>query len=171
MIAHVIAALRAVCRRVVIVGACRGYRIPEDSGIVQIEDLHPGDGPLAGIEALLASGLDDRYLVAACDQPLLTPALLRVLLQDDPAGLCLFHTEDEREVTPFPGVYPADWLPVVQDALREGRRSVYRLLACSAVSRVNLPPADLHRLCSINAPDDLEQLRHERGKKGAGIGT
>jgi len=156
MIAHVISALQAVCRQIVIVGACRGFRIPED--VQHLPDLHPGEGPLAGLESLLAGGLDDRYLIAGCDQPLLTPELLRRLTRCESNGICLFDTGDERDFLPFPGIYPAALLTRVREALSNGQRSMKRLLERAAITCVMLPAEDVPLLRSFNTPADLAEL-------------
>jgi molybdopterin-guanine dinucleotide biosynthesis protein A len=156
MIAHVIEALQTVCQRVVVVGACQGFAVPE--AVEHLLDLHPGDGPLAGIEALLASGGDDRYLVAACDQPLLTPALLHRLIaaQTESQGVC--YSTDKRPIFPLPGIVLAEWLPAVRETLQQGARSVCRFLEQMSVTRIPITPAEVERLRSINSPDDLAAL-------------
>ncbi len=159
MIAQVIATLRAVCTRVLIVGECRGYAVTSQDDLLWLPDRHPGLGPLAGIETALASGLDDRYLIVACDQPLLTPALLRRLLGAAVPRICLFDVGDTARWHPFPGVYPAEWLPAVAEALRSGDRSLQHLLACAEITRVRARPAERARLGSLNSPDDLAALR------------
>ena len=160
MIAHVIATLQSVCPRVVVVGACRGFRTPD--GVLHLPDLHPGAGPLAGLESLLASGLDDRYLLSGCDQPLLTPELLRRLAGCGAEEVCIFHTGDEEDFFPFPGVYPAGLLPLVRDALSAGRRSMKRLIEQAQVTRIPLTPSEVPLLRSINTPDELADLHSPR---------
>jgi len=159
MIARVISVLHTVCRQVVIVGACRGFQIPD--GVLHLPDLHPGEGPLAGLETLLASGLDDRYLLAGCDQPLLTPDLLRRLTGCE-AEVCLFHTGNEEDFFPFPGVYSVALLPLVREALSSSRRSMKRLIQQARVTRLPLSPAEASLLRSINTPDELAAL-HSTG--------
>jgi molybdopterin-guanine dinucleotide biosynthesis protein A len=156
MIARVLAPLQAVCRQVVIVGACRGFGIPE--GVLHLPDLHPGEGPLAGLESLLASELDDRYLIAGCDQPLLTSALLRRLTRCEAEEVCLFHTGDARDFFPFPGVYPSGLLPLVREALDAGRRSMKRLLERTEVTSIALSANEAALLRSFNTPADLAEL-------------
>ncbi|MHB0934837.1 MAG: molybdenum cofactor guanylyltransferase [Armatimonadota bacterium] len=160
MIARVISILQTVSPRVVIVGACRGFEIPD--GVLHLPDLHPGEGPLAGLESLLASGLDDRYLLAGCDQPLLTPKLLGRLTGCE-AEVCLFHTGNEQDFFPFPGIYSSSLLPLVRDALSAGRRSMKRLLEQAPVTRLPLSPAETSLLRSINTPDELAEL-HSTGE-------
>lgn len=153
MIAHILAVLGIVCRQVTIVGACRGYDIPAE--IRHLPDQHPGNGPLAGLETLFASQLDDRYLVVACDQPLLTPELLDRLIREGSDGVSLFHTGHPDDFFPFPGIYPIHLLPRVHEALAQGQRSMKRLLARVAVTQLTLTSDDALRLRSFNTPEDL----------------
>jgi len=141
---------------VVVIGASRGFQVP--AGVLHLPDLHPGDGPLAGLESLLAGGLDDRYLLAGCDQPLLTPDLLRRLTGRGSAGICLFHTGNAEDFFPFPGIYPAGLLPEVQAALAGGQRSMKRLLERVGVTHLPLAAEAASALRSFNTPDDLAQL-------------
>ena len=46
-----------------------------------IEDLHPGCGPLGGIESALAASSSDANLLLPVDLPLLPPVFLRYLLE------------------------------------------------------------------------------------------
>ena len=48
--------------------------------VLNVQDTTPGLGPMAGLEAILASGVAERYLIAACDQPLLGEAVLERLV-------------------------------------------------------------------------------------------
>ena len=76
--------LSKICDGVVLLGPSAGV-----SGHRVIEDNRHDAGPLAGIEALLASGLDDRYLIVPCDQPRFnTTVALRLLSQPDALSTC-----------------------------------------------------------------------------------
>ena len=79
MLAVVHSVLREVCQRVVVVGDA-------ETDLPRIEDLRPGQGPLGGIEALLATGDDTQYLVGPCDLPLITPSVLRRLTEPGPGA-------------------------------------------------------------------------------------
>ena len=155
MIAHIIDVLRAVCRRVVVVGECRGFVFPSSGDISQLSDVHPGQGPLAGIETMLASGLDDRYLIIACDQPLLTSSLLHLLTRRPAPVPRVFRAAPGQPLCPFPGVYPTGWLPAVQDALARDARSVCRLLVETSCMLIPLPSTERFRLQSLNTPDEV----------------
>ena len=163
MIEHVLEPLAALCRRVVIVGACPGFRVDPGRGIIRLADRSPGQGPLAGIETLLASGLDSGYLVVACDQPLLTPHRLRPLLRaGDPAVPRFFRAQDGAELDPFPGYLPAAWLPMVRDALARDQRSVRALVRRTRVTWILIPNVLRPDLRNVNTPADLAGLPYLR---------
>ena len=88
MVERVFAAMSAVCRQVVLVGAATDLPLSM-RGVRHIEDRLPQLGPMGGVEALLASGLDSEYLIAPCDIFLVVPDVFRLLLQPavrPPAG-------------------------------------------------------------------------------------
>jgi molybdopterin-guanine dinucleotide biosynthesis protein A len=152
MLEHVSDALAGLCARLIVVGECRGYHLPDE--VTRLPDLHPGSGPLAGIEALLASGLDEAYLVAACDQPFLTSDLLRGLLRGDPSRPCFFLGEGGR-VHPLPAYLPSSWLPAVSQAVHAGRLSVRTLIAESEVCWAPLTAQAEACLASVNSRAEL----------------
>jgi len=152
MVEHVIAALSAVCERVVTVGECRGY---QDESITRIPDLRPGLGPLAGIEAVLSSGLGDSYLVAACDQPFLTPGVLRRLIEKGVEEPRCFREEGGAGFHPFPCYLPAACLPRVREALDAGRLSMRELIGVGRPEWPTVTAAEATRLRSVNSPEDV----------------
>jgi molybdopterin-guanine dinucleotide biosynthesis protein A len=168
MIAHVLKPLSEVCVRIVVVGVCQSASLPPD--ILQLPDLHPGRGPLGGLETLLASGLDTGYLVVACDQPFLTPGLLRLLLGEDATLPRLFEPSDPRpdrkpgvRVDPFPGYFPTRLLRRIKAAMASSDTSMQHLIGSLAhsktpVSWASLPASLRSGLKSINTPDDLRTL-------------
>jgi len=153
MVEHVCASLAAVCPRVVVAGECRGY---PDLTVPRIADLRPGLGPLAGLEALLSSGLDAAYLIAACDQPFVTPELLRRLLRGDAEQLRCFREAGGTGFHPFPCYLPASWLPRVQEALDQGRLAVRTLFGQDHPNWPLVSAAEVAQLRSVNRPADLE---------------
>ena len=158
MIEHVIGALASVCGSVVIVGACSGYTVKTSAGIRQIPDNYPGHGPMAGLEALLSSGIADGYLVAACDQPLITPQLLRRLV-DGERTIPAIYTDTAGEVLcPLPGYYPATLVDSVQSDLREGRRSVVGFLSRVVLRPIPVDGRTIELLRSYNTPDEIAPL-------------
>jgi molybdopterin-guanine dinucleotide biosynthesis protein A len=154
MIEHVVEAMQAVCRRVVIVGACRGWT-PEPP-IIRLDDRQADLGPLGGIDTLLSSGLAGGYLVVGCDQPLLTPQILRLLTTaSDQTAPYFLRTEGGVDLDPFPGYFPAGWLQVARSALRDGRLAIRDVIRRHHAGWVTLPETLRRGVESLNTPAEV----------------
>jgi len=158
MLAHVLDALRGACGRVVVVGACLGVPLEPAPDLVHLPDGFPGEGPLAGLVTLLGSGESDAYLLAACDQPLLTPGLLRRLLDGVPHRPRFFRAPDGAPLDPFPGLFPASLLPEALAAFNAGERSVRRFVRGLDAEWVPLSPTEMPLLQDLDTPADLAGL-------------
>src|SRR5437667_79566 len=101
MLEHVAAPLREVTPQLVILGDGAGYIGPLLNDAAIIPDRFPGEGPLAGLHALLSSGLAENYLVVSCDQALLTPELLRRLTAQPAERPVCFKSQSGAEFDPF----------------------------------------------------------------------
>jgi molybdopterin-guanine dinucleotide biosynthesis protein A len=159
MIEWVLDAFRGTFQEVFIVGACTGYDWAGNQHLSLIADRRPGQGPLSGLEALLDSGAAEGYVVAACDQPLLTASLLRLLSRDPADRPRLFRSrQGGQSLGPLPGYYPA-WLGErVRQAVGEGRLAFRQLLSYEEVDWLSVPTLEEARLASVNTPEDLEML-------------
>jgi len=100
--------------------------------------------PLVGLVTALERG--GPIVAVACDQPWLTPELLRALADHDGPALAV---ADE----PFPGRYEPSQLPVLRAALAE-EASLRRTLRQLAPAILGLDPK---LVASINTPEDLER--------------
>jgi molybdopterin-guanine dinucleotide biosynthesis protein A len=78
LLLRVVRLVREVASEVLLV-AREGQELP--GGLEAVRDPAEGLGPLAGIAAGLAAMAGERAFVAACDMPLLRPALARRLLE------------------------------------------------------------------------------------------
>lgn len=160
MIGHVLDTMIDVCANVVVVGECQGYELSPDKSVAQLQDIHPGRGPLSGLEALLSSGLDSRYLVISCDQPLIPPKLLyRLTEQSRPDVLTFFRSSAGVPLDPFPGVFPAGFLQVVLVQMQAGHYGLRDLISHQPVMWVDIPDSEVFRLKSINTPEDLDSVK------------
>ena len=76
LIEHAVTKLRRVCAEVHILAGAEG----EHAGLARyaplVHDLHPGCGPISGIEAALTHTTHDWNLILAVDVPFLPTALL-----------------------------------------------------------------------------------------------
>jgi molybdopterin-guanine dinucleotide biosynthesis protein A len=156
MIEHVAEALRPLVEKLLVVGASRGFD-PARLGAEHLDDRRPDSGPLAGIEALLASNAADVYIVVTCDQPRLDGALLARLLPvgDGPVA---FRAEGGEELLPFPVALPARLLGVVSRALDAGERSPRRVLASVSIDWRVVSEAEARQVGSVNTPEELRDL-------------
>jgi molybdopterin-guanine dinucleotide biosynthesis protein A len=160
MVEHVLASLRTVCRRLVLVGASCTVETPLPSDVTQIHDLHAGLGPLSGLEALLSTKSYTGYLVLTCDQPLVTSSLLRRLLDGDFSLPHFFKSEDGTRLHPFPGYYPAALLPEIEASISRREHSVRRLLDTLDCHWITIGHVESSYLRSFDTPSDLEDLQH-----------
>ncbi len=158
MIEHVISPLKEVCGKVVTVGKNPAEEITRQYGITHLVDKKAGLGPLGGIETLLSSDLASGYLVAACDQPLLTPEILQRLLEGDPTIAHFFRPREGEIIDPFPGYFPACLLFEVERIRAEGVQSMHGFIERISASWLDLPNSLRPRIKSINTPADLSVI-------------
>ncbi len=150
MLAAVHSVLGEVCQRVVVVGDA-------ETDLPRIDDLRPGQGPLAGIEALLAMGDDTEYLICPCDLPLITPSMLRRLTEPGPVAT-VFQVEGEPDFWPMPVRVSVHALDAVRSHLDAGRRAVHDLVRELSPEVITVSREEAAALANVNTPDDYERL-------------
>ena len=134
----------------------------------RVPDLHPGQGPMAGLEAGLLRAEEPVFLTAA-DMPFSSPsaALQMRDLCPEEAEACVL-TDEAGRWEPLFGLYKPEILPRIRELLDSGRRSMGALLDRSRVKV--LKPSDLGEawedrlLLNLNEPGDYEKLRLELGE-------
>ena len=162
LLEHVVEALRTATNQVVLLG---GGPVPEAlSGLPRLPDPPGLDGPLAGLLAAMRWHPGACWLLAACDQPRITPQAVGWLLDQRRLGrwAVLPRLSAER-IEPLPGVYEP------QARLRleaHARRGVFSLQALTGDARFAHPPVP-PELCrswqNINTPADYQALREGDG--------
>jgi len=150
MIEAVIQTLTEVCAEVVTIGG-RSW------GRRFVPDLRNGAGPLGGIEALLASDLDDRYLVCPNDIPLMPSGLARRLTVPTDSIATAFQTEDGR-IQSLPITISAVALPTVTAALDGGENAIHLVLAHLEIDLVSITADEAQGLRNFNTPGDVESI-------------
>jgi molybdopterin-guanine dinucleotide biosynthesis protein A len=142
--------VRNCCKLVVVSG-------PDHSmaGMEHIADLpaHTGFGPLAGIEAVLASGKASRWIVLPCDMPSLTAATIEQLLGSTAPVAALRSSDNPSTPLQLPLALDVSVLGSITAFLSTGRRAVGGWLETMDVDL--LPPPAACELHNINSPDDL----------------
>jgi len=166
MIEHLLDTLLTVCPRVVVVGADSSLSLQAGARVVRIPDRKGGLGPLSGIEALLASGLDNRYIVAACDQPLLSVMLLRRVVEGDAQRPHFFRAARISSILPLPAHLPASSLEEVQRILAAPDRSLRALMAAVPPQWIEISVEEEKLLTSVNTPAELAELNRRMQERG-----
>lgn len=109
-------------------------------GLLQVTDVYPGCGPLAGLHAALSHTQQEWNLVAACDLPFASAAFLRYILATHAEAHTMGGSHGqlggadaavavsrEGRVQPLLGLYHKRALPVLEAALASGN---YRFMDC-----------------------------------------
>lgn len=131
------------------------------SGTEVIPDLHPGCGPLSGLEAACWRLQTPLLGVLAIDLPRMNSAfldrLVKIALQDG-RGVVPLHGE---YFEPLAAVYPRAMLKLIGEHLRQSDHSLQRLIQ-RAVELDLLVPYEMtaeDRLLfrNVNTPDDLQE--------------
>jgi molybdopterin-guanine dinucleotide biosynthesis protein A len=164
MIDAVASVLAAIAGRVIVLGATAAR--PD---LRHVPDLHGGRGPMGGIEALLASRIDERYLVCPCDVPLVTAPVLRALTgAAADATAVVLHLRGEDAPRPLPLVVSARARSAVERAIAHGRLALHELVAALGAHAVPAPPEWAPLLANVNTPEDLSSLAPPGRGKGEG---
>ena len=163
--------LGQVFRNVVLVGGA--HPAYQDLGLELVPDIHPGLGPLAGLHAALSHGAGRSVFVLACDLPLVSPALVRHVLdypwpesEDEDKGRAPARAKvafADGRLHPLCGLYAPGCREVVEKHLQLANLSLHDLLAAVETHAVpvtpELPFFREELLLNVNRPSDLEAAR------------
>ncbi len=149
--------LGKVCDSVSIVGDPERY---SHLGLAVLPDNHPGQGPLAGIEAALASTSSDWNLIVACDMPSLNATFLETLLQtlEETGRDCALPRHPDGKLEPLCAAYHRRALHSIRTSMESGIRKVTDALRPLAVTYV--PAGSIESFANLNTPDDLRKYLH-----------
>lgn len=132
-----------------------------DLGLTTIGDIHPGQGPVAGLHTALHHADAPWLLLVSCDLLELRPHWLEALWHARTDGA---HTQavafHEQHWQPFPGLYHQSLLAAVERRLAAGDLRMQRLLDVTA-SAVSLP-SDWPAVAQVNTPEALVKAIHEK---------
>ncbi len=116
LVEDVAAKVSCVAENLALVGESHRY---SDLGFECLDDLRPSLGPLAGIEAALASERGELNIIVACDMPGLQCEWLAQLLAhaQERNAPCVVCQDVSGQIQPLCGVWRKECLPAVQRAL------------------------------------------------------
>jgi len=165
LLERVRSALAATVTRVVAIGDDpRLARV----GLEVRPDLQPNLGPLGGLQSALGWAREGGYagvLLAGCDMPFISPALLQAILRRAAAGDCLAvapESDTERSIEPLCAWYSVELLPEIEMRLRSGELALFELLSACNTERLSAEvvrafgdPATL--FLNVNTPEDFDR--------------
>lgn len=159
MMQAVASALRGSCDTLAIIGLrdAKSAMAARDlfPNAALIHDTRPGEGPLAGIEALLQTNLSDTYIICSCDMAMLTRDVIAALATPCDEATAILHIDGEPTPRPLPCRVHASALPTVTKLLDHEQRAV-RFLHREANAKVIHAPAEwADALADVNTPSDL----------------
>lgn len=154
---RVVAALGARASSVVLLGD--GPAPEACAGLPRIADAPGAAGPVAGVLAALRSGPGELWMIAACDQPLLSVAAVDWLAAQAAPDVWAVLPRIAGGVEPFPGLYDPRCADMLEEAARRGPAGP-SALAGHARTRCPVPPAALVAAWrNVNTPEEAESLR------------
>ena len=154
--AHIASVVENVCGQVTVVGDPVLYA---PLGRPVIADLHPGIGPLGGIEAALAASPTPWILVAACDMPALTAEFLQELIREadaQPDADAILPIPPGGPANPLCALYHQRILPRIREAIATGDYKVTRALNGTELRLIAVDSAEPLR--NANTPAEWQEL-------------
>ena len=124
------------------------------AAFAQIEDLHPGLGPIAGIIAAFTQHPEVAWLVVACDLPFLSAATLDQLIrQRDPERMAsAFRSSYDELPEPLCAIWEPKSFTSLQRWMAAGKQCPRKFLIDGDVALLQQPEAKA--LDNVNTPDE-----------------
>ncbi|MBO0687047.1 MAG: molybdenum cofactor guanylyltransferase, partial [Candidatus Dormibacteraeota bacterium] len=126
-------------------------------------DLHPGAGPLAGIEAGLAASPDDLVVAVACDMPWVGTDLVRRLAEES-SGHDAAVPRLRGRPEPACAAYRRSSAAAIGRSVAGGRLKAAEILEELDVRWLDHEPSRQFR--NLNTPDEYERFLDAVRKKG-----
>jgi molybdopterin-guanine dinucleotide biosynthesis protein MobB len=159
---RVVSALAAHAERVLLAG---DGPVPERLlDLPRLPDVPGLAGPLAGLLSAVRWAPGARWIVAACDLPLIEPAAVAWLLAQVRVGLdAVFpQSRDTESVEPLFSVYEPTARPFLERAADEGRAGPRGALAEARVLRPHVPEPLRRAWTNVNTPADWHAIQEHR---------
>ena len=142
--------------------SCREGQLAFD--VPQLHDRIEGQGPMGGILRAFEEDPDAAWLVVACDLPLLSEAVLELLIAErDPDKIATaFRASGNGLPEPLCAIYEPASASILREWLAQDRRCPRKVLITQdeqegAVRLLDLPGQN--PLDNANVPEDIERLK------------
>ena len=134
-------------------------------GAAAVEDVFPGQGPLAGIHAGLKASETELNLILAVDTPFVRPEFLKILIAEAASsGAVVTVPFVGGRYHPLCGVYRREFAGLAESALRSGNNKIELLFPETSVRTVT--DAEITKLAfdarmfdNLNTPADFERAQ------------
>lgn len=125
-----------------------------------LPDLEPAPGPLGGLQAAFQHDPESKWLVIACDLPLLQKEDLQALVDhhDEKKDATCFLNPLDNHPEPLCALYSPSAAEKLGAVLEKDQRCARRFLA--SLDRADLEPTDPRSLLNLNRPEHLVELEH-----------
>lgn len=140
---------------VVAEAAVYGGSVVPKAGVL-LQDDQPGQGPVGGLLTALRRSQGRPVLVVSVDTPMVTADVLRMLVEPELLADSVRIAVAGDRVHPLVGVYGPDVLPLVEERLLRGGRSLLGVL--DQVERVTEVEIDPEAVFNVNTEIDYQEL-------------
>jgi molybdopterin-guanine dinucleotide biosynthesis protein A len=133
------------------------------AGCVEVPDIYPGLGPLAGMHAGLKAAKYQHSFIVSSDMPFFTAELVKYLLKHR-EGYDAVVPNARGHWEPLCAVYSRSCITPIERCLQAGVRQVFQLYSQVKVLKIEESElklaGDLDELFyNLNTPEDLKQLK------------
>lgn len=144
-------------------------------GVRVVVDLIPERATLGGLYTGLHYAASERVFAAAGDMPWITPAAIRIVLEQAHSGDIVIP-EVGGKLQTMHAVYSKACLPFLRALVEGGTLKVQELCSCPDLRVHRIPQSDftdadpaLRSFFNINTPDDLAMARKWIGEQARGL--
>jgi molybdopterin-guanine dinucleotide biosynthesis protein A len=150
LVEHVLEQLRPHFTEILISAkTALSYQFP---GIEVVPDERPALGPLVGIVSALKTSRHDRNFVQACDIPETDMDLVREMLAAVSGHHAVTPRNPDGSCEPLFAVYDKSVLPIMEEMLARGQRSVHKVFGLCDAAYLDLP--DDRKIMNLNTMED-----------------
>jgi len=131
-------------------------------GARYVEDLKAGEGPLMGIYSCLLQLASGHAVVLGVDMPRMDPPTLNMLVEQCEPGVGVVPVYGKSDFyEPLAAVYPVEIIPLIQQFLHEGKRSMQDLvregIQKGILKKFEIPKQETVKFMNVNCPQDLTE--------------
>ena len=144
-----------VSNRVYVVGRVA----PENWKLSEVEflpDDTPNLGPIGGLRTILKR--EKTVLALACDLPKMTSEGLYWLIEK-PIWQMGLLVQNAGQWEPLFSIYTAQCLPLIEENIEAGRRSLHALIKRGDFDFVKAPPEIQRQLLNVNTPEEWRAIQ------------